>query len=168
MEQQARRLYWDHAVFRGVQKPALDAIVSGTPRVLAIMRTGGGKSWLFMLPAAGSVDRVTIVVVATISLRQDFMDRCGRDGIPCAEWNGSRPPYHARIVLVTPESAVSQAFGRFIDEKRTMHQLERIIVDECHKILESTAAWRPKVLDVCQMAGKGSAGGVFDGDVAAQ
>ena len=108
-----------------------------------------------MLPAAGSIDGVTIVIVPTISLRQDFMDRCNRDGIPCAEWNGSRPPYHARIVLATPESAVSQAFGRFIDEKRTMHQLERIVVDECHTVLESTAAWRPKVLGLCQMTEKG-------------
>jgi superfamily II DNA helicase RecQ len=92
-----------------------------------------------MLLAAGSVDGVTIVVVPTISLRQDLMDRCNRDGVLCAEWNGSRPPYHARIVLVTPESVVSQAFGRFIDEKRTMHQLERIVIDECYTILESTA-----------------------------
>lgn len=155
VEQQAKRLYGANAIFRGVQKPALDAIVSGTPRVLVVMRTGGGKSWLFMLPAAGSIDGVTVVIVPTISLRQDFMDRCNRDGIPCAEWNGSRPPYHARIVLVTPESAVSQGFGRFIDEKRTMHQLERIVIDECHTILESTADWRPKVLDLCQMTEKG-------------
>ncbi len=155
VERQAKRLYGANATFRGVQKPALDAIVSGTPRVLAVMRTGGGKSWLFMLPAAGSADGVTIVIVPTISLRQDFMDRCNRDGIPCAEWNGSRPPYHARIVLVTPESAVSQAFGRFIDEKRTMHQLERIVVDECHTVLDSTAEWRPKVLELCQMTEKG-------------
>jgi len=155
VEAQAKRLYGAEAMFRGVQKPALDAIVAGQPRVLIVMRTGGGKSWLFMLPAAGSIDGVSIVIVPTISLRQDLMDRCNRDGIPCAQWNGYRPPYHARIVLVTPESAVSQAFGRFIDEKRTTYQLERIVIDECHTILESTAEWRPKVLELCQMAEKG-------------
>jgi superfamily II DNA helicase RecQ len=155
VEAQAKRLYGAEAMFRGVQKPALDAIISGQPRMLVVMRTGGGKSWLFMLPAAGSIDGVSIVIVPTISLRQDMMDRCNRDGIPCAQWNGSRPPYHARIVLVTPESAVSQAFGRFVDEKRTTYQLERIVIDECHTILESTAEWRPKVLDLCQMAEKG-------------
>jgi superfamily II DNA helicase RecQ len=155
VEMQAKRLYGSSATFRGVQKPALDAIVSGHPRILVVMRTGGGKSWLFMLPAAGSVDGVTIVIVPTISLRQDFMDRCNRDGISCAEWDGSRPPYHARIVLVVPESAVSQGFGRFMDEKRTMHQLERIVIDECHTVLESTADWRPKVLELCQMTEKG-------------
>lgn len=155
VEIQAKRLYGSNATFRGVQKPALDAIISGAPRVLVVMRTGGGKSWLFMLPAAGSVDGVTIVIVPTISLRQDFMDRCNRDGISCAGWDGSRPPYHARIILVVPESAVSQSFGRFIDEKRTMHQLERIVYDECHTILESTADWRPKVLELCRMTEKG-------------
>ncbi|KAL9628824.1 MAG: hypothetical protein Q9204_005638 [Flavoplaca sp. TL-2023a] len=155
VEGQAKRLYGPDASFRGVQRTALDAIVRGDPRVLVVMRTGGGKSWMFMLPAAGSTDGVTVVIVPTISLRQDLMDRCNRDGIPCEEWNGSRPPYHASIVLVTPESAVSMAFGRFIDEKRTMHQLERIVIDECHTVLESSADWRPKVLQLCEMARKG-------------
>ena len=85
-----------------------------------------------MLPAAGSVDGVTIVIVPKISLRQDLMDRCNRDGIPCAEWNGSRLPYHARIILVTPESAVSSGFGRFIDEKRTIGK-ERRMLGRCNK-----------------------------------
>ena len=49
------------------------------------MRTGGGKSWLFILPAAGSIDGVTIVIVPTISLRQDLMDRYNRDGVLYAE-----------------------------------------------------------------------------------
>ena len=104
---QAKRLYSPDIVFRGVQQPALDTIVSGCPRILVVMRTGGGKSWLFILPAAGSIDRVTIVIIPTISLRQDLIDRYNRDGVPYAEWDGSRPPYHTRIVLITPESAVS-------------------------------------------------------------
>ena len=36
-----------------------------------------------------------------------------------------------------------------------MHQLERIVIDECHTILECTADWRPKVLELCQMTEKG-------------
>ncbi len=36
-----------------------------------------------------------------------------------------------------------------------MHQLERIVIDECHTILESTADWRPRVLELCQMTEKG-------------
>jgi superfamily II DNA/RNA helicase len=155
IEAELHRLYGDNAKFRGVQEAALNAIIAGVPRILVIMRTGGGKSILFTLPAAGSRTGVTIVIVPTISLRQDLQERCDIAQIPCAEWDGKRPPYHARIVLVTPESAVSLAFGRFIDEKRTAYQLERIVIDECHTILESTAEWRPKVLQLCEMAQKG-------------
>jgi len=40
-------------------------------------------------------------------------------------------------MLVVTESAVTKAFARFIDIKRVSHQLERIVIDECHTILES-------------------------------
>ena len=115
------------------------AIIHGDEAfVLAIMPTGGGKSLLFMLPAAASRDGVTVVIVPMVALRQDMCERSNEMGIPCAEWDGKRPPYHARIILATPESAVTPAFGRFIEEKKRSHQLERIVIDECHMILEST------------------------------
>jgi superfamily II DNA/RNA helicase len=108
-----------------------------------------------MLPAAASRDGVTIVIVPMVALRQDMCERSNEKGIPCAEWDGKRPPYHARIILATPESAVTPAFGRFIEEKKRSHQLERIVIDECHMILESTDQWRPKVRQLKEMAGKG-------------
>ncbi|KAJ9634930.1 hypothetical protein H2199_008794 [Coniosporium tulheliwenetii] len=115
---------------------------------------GGGKSLFFMLPAASSRDGVTVVIVPLCSLREDLKDRCDRAGISCAEWNGERPPHWANIVLVTPESAVTKAFGRFIDEKRTMRQLDRIVVDECHVVLDSSRQWRPQVLQLIEMTEK--------------
>jgi superfamily II DNA helicase RecQ len=57
------------ARFRGVQRAALEAICKAEPFVLAVMPTGGGKSLLFMLPAAASGDGVTIVVVPMTALR---------------------------------------------------------------------------------------------------
>ncbi|TKA68529.1 hypothetical protein B0A55_10261, partial [Friedmanniomyces simplex] len=149
------QLYGAEARLRGIQRPALEAMVAQVPRVLAIMRTGGGKSLLFMLPVAATPDDgVTVVVVPTISLRQDLQERCDREHIPCVEWNGKRPLYHAGIIMVMPESAVTKAFGRFIDEKRTMQQLDWIVIDECQVILESHADWRPEVLKLCEMAEK--------------
>jgi len=65
------KLYDREAQLRGIQEPAMKAIVAQAPRVLAIMRTGGGKSLLFMLPVAGTSDGVTIVIMPTVSLRQD-------------------------------------------------------------------------------------------------
>jgi superfamily II DNA helicase RecQ len=46
-------------------------------------------------------------------------------------------------VLVTPESAVTKAFSRFINQKKMMRQLDRIVIDEYHVVLESTDKWRP-------------------------
>jgi superfamily II DNA helicase RecQ len=57
--------------------------------------------------------------------------------------------------LATPESAVTAAFGRFVEEKKRAYQLERIVIDEYHMILESTDQWRPKVRRLKEMAGKG-------------
>jgi superfamily II DNA helicase RecQ len=40
---------------------------------------------------------------------------------------------------------VTKAFARFIDVKRALQQLERIVIDEYHIVLESTEEWRPEV-----------------------
>ena len=100
--------------FRGVQRPALEAIMRQRSPVVAIMGTGGGKSVLFMLLAACSTG-LMVVVVPLISLRGDMKDRCDKMGIECVEWESCRPHEWAQIVLVTPESVVGDAFGNFIN-----------------------------------------------------
>jgi superfamily II DNA helicase RecQ len=114
------RLYGNaDAGFRGIQEVALQAIIHGDKAfILVIMPTGGGKSLLFMLLAAASRYGVTIVIVPMVALRQDMCEHSNKKGIPCVEWDGKRPPYHARIILATPESAVTSVFGRFVEEKK--------------------------------------------------
>jgi superfamily II DNA helicase RecQ len=155
---QLREMFGDvTAQFRGVQREALQAIVEeGKRRVLVIMRTGGGKSLMFMLPARGSPQGTTIVVVPTTSLQQDLKKRCSKCFIKCAAWDSNRaPPFGAQIVIVIAESAVTKSFARFINIKRTQGQLDRIVIDECHTILESTAKWRPDVLRLKELSDKG-------------
>jgi superfamily II DNA helicase RecQ len=144
------------AEYRGKQAQSLQAVMQRRMRVLVVMATGTGKSMLFMLPASVSPDGVTVVVAPLNALRDDLQDRCDRLGIPCAKWDGRKPPYWARIVLVTPEGAVTKGFGRFLDEKRMLHQLDRIVIDECHVLLESTKDWRPDVLKMTEMTEKGT------------
>ena len=158
VKQQLRLMYGEKAEFRGVQEEALEAIVNaGRRRVLVVAGTGSGKSLLFMLPAAGSEEGLTIVVVPTISLQEDLRVRCEGAGIKCAAWKeGGAVRYNSQIMLVVAESAVTKAFARFIDIKRASHQLERIVIDECHTILESTDVWRPQVRELRNMGGKGT------------
>lgn len=144
------------AEYRSKQEECLQAIVQRRLRVLAVMATGTGKSMLFMLPASVSPGGVTVVVAPLNALRDSLQDRCDQLGIPCAKWDGRRPPYWARIVLVTPEGAVTKAFGRFIDEKRMLQQLDRIVIDECHVLLESNTTWRPDVLKLTELTEKGT------------
>lgn len=74
------------AGFRGIQEAALRAIIySDKAFILVIMPTGGGKSLLFMLLAAALQDRVTIVIVPIVALRQDICERSNKKGIPYTE-----------------------------------------------------------------------------------
>lgn len=128
--------------FRGVQGPAMQAIQHGASPVVVVMPTGGGKSMLFMLPAwvAGGL---TVVVVPLIALRAELQDRCTMLGIPCVAWESRRPPDEASIVLVTPELALSTEFTTFLNRQRIMQRLDRIVIDECHILLNQSTTFRP-------------------------
>jgi len=144
-----------NAEYRGVQEASLQAIMQHSLRLLVVMATGMGKSMLFMLPASVSPGGVTVVIAPLTLLLDDLLDRCQRLAIPSARWDGRRPPYWARIVFTTPEGAATKSFTRFLDEKRMLRQLDRIVIDECHTLLASTATWRPDVLRLAEMPGKG-------------
>ncbi|KAK6433365.1 hypothetical protein LTR95_010457 [Oleoguttula sp. CCFEE 5521] len=149
VDKQLKQMYGPQAQFRGKQREALDLIVSGHPRIVIVMRTGGGKSLLFQLPAAASTDGVTIVVMPKVMLQEDMAKRCRKDGIRCAIWSDTHaPPFDAQVVFVIAESAVSQSFADYVNAKVLNGQLERVFIDECHSVLQSTPQFRPKVLQL--------------------
>jgi superfamily II DNA helicase RecQ len=134
------------------------AIQQGQSPVVAIMPTGGGKSMLFMLPAWAVPGGTTIVVVPLVSLRQDMARRCRQIGVSCVAWDRQRPPDEAAIVLVTPESAVTGDFQSFINRLAVMRRLDRVVVDECHIIMNPQKDFRPQMAQLgrlvrarCQM-----------------
>ena len=133
------------AQFRGIQRPVLEAVMQQKSPIVVVMPTGAGKSMTFMLPALCSTG-VTVVVVPLLSLQGDLQARCQKAGIECTVWDRYRPQEWASIVLVTPEAAASQAFGNFLHRQRAMGRLDRVVVDECHIILDCTQSWRTRVL----------------------
>jgi RecQ family ATP-dependent DNA helicase len=149
---QLQRMMGKAAEFRGVQKEAIDAIVAGKSPVVAVMPTGAGKSMLFMLPAWAEQGGTTVVVVPLIALRGDMMRRCRKLGISCAEWDSRRPPDAAAIVLVTPESAVREEFATFLNRLRATRQLDRIVVDECHIVLNRRYDFRKEMQKLGKLA----------------
>ena len=132
-----KRMMGPDAEFRGVQFAILQALKQEHKNVLGIMPTGGGKSLTFMLPARCSPGGVTIVVVPLTALEGDMVRRCKESDIKCAVWDAGRPPEWASIVFVTPEAAVGQAFKRFMQQKKSTGQLDRLVIDECHVVLDS-------------------------------
>ncbi len=142
IENELKRVMSVDSRFRGVQKPAIEAIMAGKSSVMVVMATEEGKSLLFMLPAWCSQGGTSIVVVPLIALRQDMKQRCEGMSITCAEWNSRRPPDAVNIVFVTPESTVSDGFRTFINRLRATQVLNRIVIDECHVMLNEQHNFR--------------------------
>ena len=113
--------------------------------VIAIMPTGSGKSLLFMLPAMCSPQDVSIVVVPLIALRGNIQTRCDNAGIKCQQWDPRRMGFGGDIVLVMPESALTEAFESYINLLRETRLLDRIVIDECHMILNEQTAFRKQL-----------------------
>ena len=144
-QQWLQRLKGENATFRGTQEPAIEAIKAGVSPIVAVMPTGAGKSLLFMLPAMAEPSGVTVVVVPLIALRADMKRRCDEVGIECVEWSTKRPADGSSIVLVTPESAVSESFMTYLNRMKATQRLDRIVIDECHVILNEQVDFRKQL-----------------------
>jgi superfamily II DNA helicase RecQ len=139
--------------FRGIQEQAIQAIQARVSPVVAVMPTGTGKSVLFMLPAWAESGGTTVVIVPLIALRYDMQRRCRALGISCAEWESNRsPPDAASIVLMTPESALGDDGSTFINRLKQTRRLDRIVIDECHVILNTESRFRPKLRELGELA----------------
>lgn len=55
--------------------------------MVQITPTGGGKSMSFMLPAYGSQQGWTIVIVPLVVLQEDIHNECIKHGIEASIWN---------------------------------------------------------------------------------
>ncbi|OGE47045.1 hypothetical protein PENARI_c072G12060, partial [Penicillium arizonense] len=48
-------------------------------------------------------------------------------------------------MLVTPESAITEDFMTFLNRQRLCHRLDRIVIDECHVVLNDQTNFRPAI-----------------------
>lgn len=143
------------AQFRGVQERAIRAIMRGTNPIVVIMGTGAGKSLCFMLPASCALGGTTIVVVPLTSLQGNLQGRCEESGIPSIVWTSRRPHDTAAIIFVTPEAALGETFAGLLTRLVASHQLDRIVVDECHVVLDGKKDFRPMLRKLGDLALRG-------------
>ena len=125
----------ENAQFRGRQLDVIDALRNGERYILQIAATGVGKSLSFMLPAYCTHMGTTIVIVPLLALQNDLVSRCCAKNIIAAPWNEVDYFGGKDIVFVTPESACTDRFWEYINFLLVNHQLDRIVIDECHQIL---------------------------------
>jgi superfamily II DNA helicase RecQ len=139
---QLRRLMGPSAQFRGLQQQAIEAIMNGQD-IICVMGTGAGKSLLFLLPAFYQSNTTTVVIVPTIALREDMIRRCTENGISCHQWVEGPPVSQVQVLLVTPESSFTNKFHGYLHTLQHNGSLTRVVIDECHVVLDSTLEYRP-------------------------
>jgi superfamily II helicase len=59
-------------------------------------------------------------------------------------------------MFTTLEGAATKLFSHFLDKKRMLRQLDQIVINKYHTMLESNNQWRLDVLRLSKMTGKGT------------
>ena len=138
--------------FRGGQKDAIKAILSGRD-TLVLMPTGGGKSLCFQIPAM-VLSGPTLVISPLISLMKDQVDNACRAGVPATFVNStlSREEVDERLrdvaqgrcklLYFAPERAENP---RFVNLLKTMN-VAMLAVDESHCLSQWGYEFRPSYL----------------------
>ncbi|KJZ69027.1 hypothetical protein HIM_11586 [Hirsutella minnesotensis 3608] len=139
---QLKQMMGPTAEFRGMQETAIRAVTRGEWPIIQVTPTGGGKSLTFMLPAFCTPDGVTVVITPLTSLQHDMVARCAKSGISAYAWRSRGAQRAASLVFVTPESAVGKGFRTFVERMHGQHKMDRVVVDECHTILQHTKVFR--------------------------
>ncbi|CAJ1966492.1 unnamed protein product [Cylindrotheca closterium] len=144
--------------FRETQQDIIQATLSGQD-CFVIMRTGGGKSLTYQLPAILEGPKITLVISPLLSLIQDQQEQMNAfraqscisftsgmgQALHTQNWNRVRDPNGGVLMMiVTPEKVT--ASNKLKSELQKLHQqnrLGRIVIDECHCACQWGHDFRP-------------------------
>src|SRR5271169_465914 len=132
------------------QKKSVEAIINGDRYIVSIIRTGGGKTDLILIPALLDTSKTYVVIAPYVALAHNLQERCRNLKIDCIQWtNGSHR--RANIVVAITDNVVSQTFNQYLRNLHQDNKLGALFFDEAHTLTKD-ASWRPKFLSIKLLA----------------
>ncbi|KAH7918103.1 hypothetical protein BV22DRAFT_985743, partial [Leucogyrophana mollusca] len=117
------------------QGQAMTAVLEGQRDVVAVLRTGGGKSMLGILPSIVE-DKITVIALPLKSLISDFARRLQKLRVKYQLYdrsvNGGRLRPDVNLVLVSADKARGDNWRQSLAEVNQVKTVARLIFDEAH------------------------------------
>ena len=154
--------YFGFSSFRPLQRETIVSTMSKID-VMTVVGTGGGKSLTYLLPAVLS-SNPTLVISPIKSLIDDILSRCQNLKISACKFTGdiTKARHNSqllnlpnfKIILVTPEILHKGELMETIMLFAKKSQLQRIVFDEAHTIVNWGSTFGPVYKEVCEHLGK--------------
>ena len=103
-----------------------------------MLKTGGGKSMLAILPALIETDKAVVVVLPLKSLMTDWERKLRAMGVPFQIYDHSRPlSTNINLILVSADKARFKTWRQYLAEFNEVLPVTRMVFDEAHLALLS-------------------------------